>query len=71
MLLQVYVKGYRGGINTRTQASLAALHETVITSPEPLPDVEYVTSHPIFSSFVERSERELNVLYLRGDIRLG
>jgi hypothetical protein len=37
---QLYVKAWHGGINTRAQASLAALHDVIISSPEPLPDME-------------------------------
>lgn len=37
---QLYVKHYGGGINTRTQAMLATVYSIVITSPEPMPDVE-------------------------------
>ncbi|KAH8088263.1 glycosyl transferase family 90-domain-containing protein [Filobasidium floriforme] len=39
---KLYVRRWRGGINTRAQASLAAIHDMVISSTEPLPDVEFV-----------------------------
>ncbi|WVQ79560.1 hypothetical protein IAT38_001659 [Cryptococcus sp. DSM 104549] len=39
---QLYVKAFKGGINTRTQAAIAAVHRTVLTSTEPLPDVDFV-----------------------------
>ena len=37
---QLYIKHYGGGINTRTQAMLATVYSIVLTSPEPMPDVE-------------------------------
>nr|XP_031863812.1 uncharacterized protein CI109_000454 [Kwoniella shandongensis]KAA5530884.1 hypothetical protein CI109_000454 [Kwoniella shandongensis] len=39
---KLFVKTYKGGINTRTQAAMAQVHRTVMTSPEPLPDIEFV-----------------------------
>jgi hypothetical protein len=40
--LQLYIKSYNKDWNSRTPAVLAALQQTVLTSPEPLPDVEWV-----------------------------
>lgn len=39
---QLFVKVYKGGINTRTQAAIAAVYGTVLTATEPLPDVEWI-----------------------------
>ncbi|ODN77289.1 hypothetical protein L198_08024 [Cryptococcus wingfieldii CBS 7118] len=39
---QLFVKVYKGGINTRTQAVIAGVYAGILTSPEPLPDVEFV-----------------------------
>ncbi|CAD6583247.1 MAG: hypothetical protein TREMPRED_003509 [Tremellales sp. Tagirdzhanova-0007] len=38
----LFVKAYYGGLNTRTQAAIAAVYRTLLTSPEPLPDVDFV-----------------------------
>lgn len=37
---QLYVKAFYGGINTRSQAAVAAVYSTLLTDPEPMPDVE-------------------------------
>jgi hypothetical protein len=37
---QLYVKADNGGINSRTRASIATVYATLLTSPEPMPDVE-------------------------------
>ncbi|WRT68767.1 uncharacterized protein IL334_005747 [Kwoniella shivajii] len=39
---KLFVKAFNGGINTRTQAVIAAVYATLLTSPEPLPDVDFV-----------------------------
>ncbi|KAJ9106362.1 hypothetical protein QFC21_001508 [Naganishia friedmannii] len=38
----LFVKAFRGGYNSRTQASLATIYRTLLTSPQSLPDVEFV-----------------------------
>ncbi|KAK4057562.1 hypothetical protein OIO90_001207 [Microbotryomycetes sp. JL221] len=37
---QLYVKRFKGEWTKRSQAVLASLHQAVVTSPEPVPDVE-------------------------------
>lgn len=37
---QLFVKAFRGGYNSRTNAAVATVYRTLITSVEPLPDVE-------------------------------
>ncbi|KAA1132491.1 hypothetical protein PGTUg99_004623 [Puccinia graminis f. sp. tritici] len=39
---RVYIKGFNGGPGLRTEAILNSIQEAVITSPELLPDVEFV-----------------------------
>ncbi len=39
-LVELFIKSFYGGINTRTQAALAALYRTILTSREALPDAE-------------------------------
>ncbi|WWC90330.1 uncharacterized protein L201_005263 [Kwoniella dendrophila CBS 6074] len=39
---KLYVKAFNGGINTRTQAAIAAVYSTLLTSPEPMPDIDFV-----------------------------
>ena len=36
------MKAFNGGVNSRTQASIAAVYAMLLTSPEPMPDVECV-----------------------------
>lgn len=42
LVQQLFVKAYKGGINTRTQAAIAAVYGTILTATEPLPDVEWI-----------------------------
>ena len=38
----MYVKEYKhGDVNTRAMATFAAIHEALLTSPEPMPNVEF------------------------------
>lgn len=37
---QMFVKAFRGGINSRTNAALAIVYRTLLSSTEPLPNVE-------------------------------
>ncbi|OAV98455.1 hypothetical protein PTTG_08520 [Puccinia triticina 1-1 BBBD Race 1] len=39
---RVYIKGFNGGPGLRTEAILNSIQEAVITSPELLPDIEFV-----------------------------
>jgi hypothetical protein len=55
---KLYVKAFYGGVNTRTQAVIAAIYSTVLSSPESMPDVEYVTAHTHFPSTSSDLEAE-------------
>nr|XP_018999118.1 uncharacterized protein I203_08319 [Kwoniella mangroviensis CBS 8507]OCF62579.1 hypothetical protein I203_08319 [Kwoniella mangroviensis CBS 8507] len=64
---RLYVKGFYGGINTRTQAAMAAVYGALLTSTEPLPDIDFVIqtsdagsgSHPRFALDREEGQRNL------------
>lgn len=36
------MKKFKGGVNTRTQAAIAMVYTVLVSSPEPMPDVEFV-----------------------------
>ncbi|KAK4690016.1 hypothetical protein P7C73_g85, partial [Tremellales sp. Uapishka_1] len=64
---KLFVKAFYGGINTRTQAAIAAVYGTLMTSPEPMPDVDFVIQtsdggggvHPHFVLCRKASQPEL------------
>lgn len=39
---EVYVRRFRKGWESRTAATVMAIHEAVMTSPEPIPNVEFI-----------------------------
>jgi hypothetical protein len=40
--IQLYMLGVDRNVNLRDQATLHALHRAIVTSPEPLPNIEFV-----------------------------